>query len=170
MSDSPSPGWIYVLTHPAWEGLGMVKIGRTGRNPRTRAAEITSVSGLLVPCKIAFSSPVSDMAGAEQVVHRMLAPHRVRKRRELFQVDVATAQQVIRAVVGSQPPPGHTLLGSLSRPLVAKQPAGRRQYSRPCRIAAWSRGRRRVPNSVRLLAGLVAIGALIALLDPSMWP
>lgn len=168
MSDRPTPGWIYVLTHPAWEGLGMVKIGRTGRNPRTRAAEITSVSGLLAPCKIAFCSPVSDMTGAEQAVHRMLAPHRVRKRRELFRVDVATAQQVIRAVAGSQPPPGHTLLGFLSRPLAAKQPAsGRRSW--PRRSSSWRYGRRRVPNSVRLLAGLVAFGALIALLDPSIW-
>ncbi|MGI4946542.1 MAG: GIY-YIG nuclease family protein [Janthinobacterium lividum] len=168
MSDRPSPGWIYVLTHPAWEGLGMVKIGRTGRNPRTRAAEITSVSGLLAPCKIAFCSPVSDMAGAEQVVHRMLAPYRVRKRRELFKVDVATAQQVIRAVAGSQPPPGHTLLGFLSRPLVVKPAASeRRSWSR--RSSSWRYGRRRVPNSVRLLAGLVAFGALIALLDPSFW-
>ena len=43
MNDRPAPGWIYVLTHPAWDGLGMVKVGRTGRNPRTRAAEITNV-------------------------------------------------------------------------------------------------------------------------------
>ena len=170
MDKHPAPGWIYVLTHPAWDGLGIIKIGRTGRDPRTRAAEITSVSGLLAPCKIAFCSPMSDMAGAEQAVHRMLAPHRVRKRRELFKVDVATAQQVIRAVAGSQPPPRHTFLGFLSHPLASRQAVGRRQYPRPRRIASWSHGRRRVPNSVRLLAGLAAIGALIALLDPSMWP
>ncbi len=169
MNDRPVPGWIYVLTHPAWDGLGMVKIGRTGRNPRTRATEITSVSGLLAPCKIAFCSPVSDMAEAEQAVHRMLAPHRVRKRRELFKVDAATAQQVIRAVAGSQPPPGHTFLGFVSHSLAAKQAVkGRRPW--PRRANSWRYGRRRVPNSVRLLAALVAIGALIALLDPSMWP
>lgn len=170
MSDRSGPGWIYVLTHPAWDGLGMVKIGRTGRNPRTRAAEITSVSGLLAPCKIAFCSPVSDMAGAEQAVHRMLAPHRVRKRRELFKVDAATAQQVIRAVAGSQLPPSHTLVGFLSRPLASKQPESRRHRSWPRRANSWRYGRRRVPASVRLVAGLAAIGALIALLDPSMWP
>lgn len=122
MSDRPAPGWIYVLTHPAWDGLGMVKVSRTGRNPRTRAAEITSVSGLLAPCRIAYCSPVSDMTGAEQAAHRMLAPQRVRKRRELFQVDVATAQQVIRAAVaGSLPPPNHTLLEFLSRSLASKR-------------------------------------------------
>jgi hypothetical protein len=170
MNDRPTPGWIYVLTHPAWEGLGMVKIGRTGRNPRTRAAEITSVSGLLAPCKIAYCSPVSDMAGAEQAVHRMLATHRVRKRRELFRVNAATAQQVIRAVVGSLPPPNHTLLGFLSHPLASKRLESSRHHLRPSRAGSWRYGRRRVPNFVRLVAGLVAIGALIALLDPSMWP
>lgn len=170
MSDRPAPGWIYVLTHPAWEGLGMVKIGRTGRNPRTRAAEITSVSGLLAPCKIAFCSPVSDMAGAEQAVHRMLAPHRVRKRRELFKVDVATAQQVIRAVAGSQPPPNHTLLGFLSRPLASKVRGSTRYRPCPPRAGSWLHGRQRLPTWVRFVAALVAISALIALLDPSMWP
>lgn len=170
MSNRPAPGWIYVLTHPAWDGLGMVKIGRTGRNPRTRAAEITSVSGLLAPYKVAHISPVSDMAGAEQAVHRMLAPHRVRKRRELFRVDVATAQQVIRAVAGSQLPPHHTLLGFLSRPLASRRPESAQHRPRQRRASSWRYGRRRVPNSVRLMAGLVAIGALIALLDPSMWP
>ena len=170
MSDRPAPGWIYVLTHPAWDGLGMVKIGRTGRNPRTRAAEITNVSGLLAPCKIAYCLPVSDMTGVEQAVHRMLAPHRVRKRRELFRVGVATAQQVIRAVAASLPPPNHTLLGLLSRPLASGARENGRSRPRLRPSSSWRYGRRRVPASVRLVAGLVAIGALIALLDPSMWP
>jgi len=114
VSDRPAPGWIYVLTHPAWDGLGMVKVSRTGRNPRTRAAEITSVSGLLAPCRIAYCSPVSDMTGAEQAAHRMLAPQRVRKRRELFQM-------IRAAVAGSLPPPNHTLLEFLSRSLASKR-------------------------------------------------
>jgi hypothetical protein len=64
MNDRPAPGWIYVLTHPAWDGLGMVKIGRTGRNPCIRAAEITNVSGLLAPCKITcWGSPNIDTGG-----------------------------------------------------------------------------------------------------------
>ena len=170
MNDRPVPGWIYVLTHPAWGRLGKVKIGRTGRNPRTRAAEITSVSGLLAPCKIAYSSPVSDMTGAEQAVHRMLAPHRVRKRRELFRVDVATARQVIRAVAGSLPPPNHTLLGFLSRPLASKARERVRQRPRSSRAGSWFYGRRRVPAWVRLVAGLVAISALLTLIEPALRP
>ena len=84
-----NPGWVYVLTHPAWDKLGMVKVGRTGRDPRTRAREITSVSGLLAFAIVAWCSPVSDMAAAEQAVHRMRGSHRVRKCCELFRVVVA---------------------------------------------------------------------------------
>lgn len=103
------PGWVYVLTHPAWDKLGMVKVGRTGRDPRTHAAEITSVSGLLAPATVAWCSPVSDMVATEQAVHRMLGSHRVRKRRELFRVDAATARGVIEAVAGSLPTSGPLL-------------------------------------------------------------
>lgn len=170
MNERPIPGWIYVLTHPAWDGLGMVKIGRTGRNPRTRAAEITNVSGLLAPCTIAFCSAVSDMVGAEQAVHRMLTTHRVPRRRELFRVDVATAQRVIRAVAGSLPPPNHTLLGFLSRPLVPKRLENPRHRFKPRRAGSWYYGRRHVSARVRLVAGLVATGALIALFELVFWP
>jgi hypothetical protein len=100
-----APGWIYVMAHPAWDKIRMAKIGKTGRDPRTRAAEITSASGLLAPCTIAWCSPVSDMAAAETAVHRMLGDKRVRKRRELFRVDSAIAGQVVEAVAASLPSP-----------------------------------------------------------------
>lgn len=116
-ANPPEPGWVYVLTHPLWESVGMVKIGRTGRDPRTRAAEITAVSGLLAPCSIAWCSPVSDMAAAEKPVHRMLGTRRVRKRRELFRVDKATAQQ---AVARSLPAPGRLSMIPV-RPMSAKR-------------------------------------------------
>ncbi len=161
------PGWVYVLTHPAWDKLGMVKVGRTGRDPRTRAAEITSVSGLLAPCTIAWCSPVSDMAAAEQAVHRMLGSHRVRKRRELFRVDAATARGVVEAVAGSLP-----LSGPLPAPLarsVPMQPAAgwrRRQVS--SRSSSWRPGRRRVPVPVRVAAGIMAVISWFTLVQPHL--
>jgi hypothetical protein len=103
MNDRIAPGWVYVMTHPTWDKIGMVKIGKTGRDPRKLGGEITAVSGLLAPCTIACCVPVSDMAAAEVAVHRMLGGHRVRKRRELFRVDAATARRVVEAVAGSLP-------------------------------------------------------------------
>ena len=170
MSNRSAPGWIYVLTHPAWDGKGMVKIGQTERNPRIRAADVTKVSGLLAPCRIAYCMPVSDMASAEQAMHQMLAPHRVRKRRELFRVDVAVAQQVVRAVSGSLPPPSHTLLGFLSRPLTARTRDAIRHQCQSPRTGSWLRGRRRVPAWVRLVGALVAGSALLVLIEPALRP
>ena len=163
------PGWVYVLTHPAWDKLGMVKVGRTGRDPRTRAAEITSVSGLLAPATVAWCSPVSDMAAAEQAVHRMLGSHRVRRRRELFRVDVATARAVIEAVVGSLP---------LSSPVPAPQmrflpakPAGGTWYNRIARRSGfWRPGRRRLSVPIRVVAGVGAIISWFTLVKPLLLP
>ena len=90
-------GWCYVLTHPAWDGIGVVKIGMTGRDPAARAAEITSVSGLVAPCRVAWCAWVSDRAAVESTVKTMLAAKRVTGRRELFRADVATARAAIEA-------------------------------------------------------------------------
>lgn len=158
----PAPGWVYVLTHPAWESVGMVKIGRTGRDPRTRAAEITSVSGLLAPCSIAWCSPVCDMAVAERAVHRMLDTRRVRKRRELFRVDTATAQQVVEAVARSLPSPGSPV-AALARPLPARRSEAPGQHRASRRAGSWRYGRRRSLISGRLLVGLLTLAALIVL-------
>jgi hypothetical protein len=152
------PGWVYVLTHPAWDKLGMVKIGKTGRNPRTRAAEITSVSGLLAPCTIAWCSPVSNIAAAENAVHRMLGDKRVRKRRELFRVDAATARQVVEAVAISLP---------LSRSPFASVP---QYYRAPRRSGFRHYNRRPASIRVRMLAALVTIAALLVLLGPLLLP
>jgi hypothetical protein len=168
MTDRAAPGWVYVLTHPAWDTLGMVKIGKTGRDPRTRAAEITSVSGLLAPCSIAWCSPVSDMAAAERAVHRMLGTSRVRKRRELFRVDAATARQVVEAVAGSLPwSPVPAVF--FSRPASLARSEGGRYHQGSRRAGSWRYGRRRVSMPVRLVAGAVAIGALLVLLKPLLF-
>ena len=167
MTERAAPGWVYVLTHPAWDKLGMVKIGKTGRDPRTRAAEITSVSGLLAPCTIAWCSPVSDMAMAETTIHRMLGTKRVRKRRELFRVDAATARQVVEAVAASRRPPPASVACAMP---AALRLGNVRSYRSRRRSGPWRRSRRRVPLPVRLLAGVVAIGALVVLLKPLLLP
>jgi hypothetical protein len=159
-----APGWIYVLTHPEWDKIGMVKIGRTGRDPRTRATEISSVSGLLAPCTIAWCAPVSDMAAAETAIHRMLGGKRVRKRRELFHVDAATAQQVGEAVAGSSALPGSPWASIVRRLSAPRSASSRYHRAAPRRSGSWCYGRRRVSLPVRLAAGAVAIGALFVLL------
>ena len=161
------PGWVYVLTHPAWDKLGMVKVGRTGRDPRTRAGEITSVSGLLAPATVAWCSPVSDMVAAEQAVHRMLGSHRVRKRRELFRVDAATARGVVEAVAGSLPV-SNSPMASLALSMPARPAATRRYRPRSSQSGAWRYSRRRLPVLVRIAAGIAAIICWFTLVQPQL--
>ena len=159
------PGWVYVLTHPTWDKLGMVKVGRTGRDPRTRAAEITSASGLLAPCTIAWCAPVSDMAAVEQAVHRMLGRHRVRKRRELFRVDMATVRGVVEAVAGSLPLSSPPAAG-LPRPLPPGRTPGTRRHRAPRRGGSWHYSRRRVLLPLRVAAGIGAVISWFVLVRP----
>ena len=145
----------------------MVKVGRTGRDPRTRAGEITSVSGLLAPATVAWCSPVSDMVAAEQAVHRMLGSHRVRKRRELFRVDAATARGVVEAVAGSLPVSASPL-ASLARSMPARPAATGRYRPRLSRPGSWRYGRRHVPVPVRVAAGVAALVSWFTLVQPHL--
>ena len=153
--------------HSAWDKLGMVKVGRTGRDPRTRAAEITSVSGLLAPATVAWCSPVSDIAAAEQAVHRMLGSHRVRKRRELFRVDAATARGVVQAVAGSLPASGPPP-APLARSAPVRPVAAWHGHLRPSRPTSWRYGRRRISVPVRVAAGLAAVISWFTLVQPHL--
>lgn len=81
---------------------GLVKIGLTNRNPQARAAELTRATGVPAPFVIAWCRAVSDCAGVETAVHRMLHDKRVSDRREFFRCDVATARQVIEAAAGAR--------------------------------------------------------------------
>jgi hypothetical protein len=118
-------GWLYVLRHPAWEKIGIVKIGMTSRHPAKRAAEITSVSGLIAPCTVAFCVWVRDRRSAELEVKRRLQRFRVRRRRELFRVSPEFAAQV----VGS--------LGRESGPVVRRPKRRRPWFLRWLRRSDW---------------------------------
>jgi hypothetical protein len=113
-----TPGFVYILSHPCWNnlrypvgapGVGAVKIGRTGRDPRTRLAEITSASGLIHPGRVEHVVWVADMRAVEAAIQRDLGRYRI-KRRELFRVDVDTAVQAIEACAGV------IALGPIERP------------------------------------------------------
>lgn len=95
MHSNNRAGWCYVLTHPLWDRVSIVKIGMTSRDPLRRAAEITSVSGLIAPCQVAWCCWVEDRAAVERAVKQMLIAKRVSGRRELFRTDVVTAKAAI---------------------------------------------------------------------------
>ena len=140
-------GWCYVMVHPAWSSIGLVKIGMTARDPTRRAAEITAVSGLVAPCKVAFCCHVADRRAVENAVKAALGGRRVRGRRELFRCDVAAARAAIESAACQ----------------TRAVPAPRRPAWRPRwapRRAAWRVRRRRIPLRLALV---LAIGLAAAL-------
>lgn len=159
-------GWVYVLTHPTWSGSGtrpgMVKIGMTSRDPRTRAAEIASVSGLVTPCTVAWCAAVCDRAAVELAVKRALRHRRVTARRELFRCTPEEARAAIEAAARD------VLLGRVDvRRLVQRGRRGRTVWRSGHRCRAWPRPWPRRRRGVPVGALLMAFAALVVWLRAS---
>jgi hypothetical protein len=94
-SSPTGPGYIYILTNPSMGGY--LKIGRTTRNPRDRAAELSGATAVPTPFELAFDAYVEDCFNAEAFVHARLTHdgYRVSANREFFNVDLTTAIKVI---------------------------------------------------------------------------
>jgi len=94
-----NPGYLYILVNPSMDGL--VKIGKTTRDPAGRARELSSVTGIPTPFIVAYESYVSNCDEAERFVHAVLEQRfcRVADNREFFQVPVPEA---VRAVIHAE--------------------------------------------------------------------
>lgn len=88
-------GYIYMLINPAMDGL--VKIGRTERDPKTRARELGSVTGVPTPFILVFDIRVADAVEAEKLVHIELdhLATRVAANREFFRVEPSRAISIM---------------------------------------------------------------------------
>lgn len=87
-------GYVYVLTNPAMPGV--VKIGRTRRDPRTRLRELSSATGVPVPFRLAGAVRAKDADAAEREIHERLRHKRVSRRREFFRCDAEEALAIAR--------------------------------------------------------------------------
>ena len=86
-------GFVYVLINPHMEGL--VKIGKTTRDPMSRAAELSQHTGLPADFILVFQQEVTNCDVVEQLVHEKLKKHRL-PNKEFFSVPVDKA---IHAVI-----------------------------------------------------------------------
>ena len=89
------PGYIYVLVNPSMEGL--VKIGKTTRDPESRAKELSQATGVATPFYVAFNIYVPDCHSAEEFVHAILEHKGFRNtpNREFFQMPLSQAIEVL---------------------------------------------------------------------------
>ena len=94
-------GWVYVLVNSSAPGL--VKVGRTGRDPALRAAELSSGTGVPTPFVVAFEQFFEDCHAAERSVHAELDRRgwRLSPQREFFR---GSASDIIRVVLDANPP------------------------------------------------------------------
>ncbi|WP_249594314.1 GIY-YIG nuclease family protein [Peribacillus frigoritolerans] len=91
-------GYIYVLINPSLEGL--VKIGKTTRDPLTRVNELSSATGIPTPFTLVYKEMFSDCTKAENMIHRVLEErgHRVSSNREFFNIPVYEVISLIQEI------------------------------------------------------------------------
>jgi hypothetical protein len=94
------PGYVYVLFNPSLKGL--VKIGRTARDPKGRAEELSSATGVPTPFEVAFEAYFADAVAAEQFVHATLTEKGFRRasNREFFEMSLSDAVKTVVVAQG----------------------------------------------------------------------
>ena len=79
----------------------LVKVGKTSRDAKSRAKELSSVTGVPTPFVVAFDAFFADCSQAEDYVHEKLEQrgYRLASNREFFQ---APLKEVINAIIEAQ--------------------------------------------------------------------
>lgn len=84
-------GYLYVMYSPQLKGW--CKIGKTGRNPEKRAAELST--GLPGRLEVYAECPTNDMHEAERQAHALLRKYRHSPRDEWFKIEAKEASRII---------------------------------------------------------------------------
>lgn len=88
-----SNGYVYILTNQALPDL--IKIGKTGRDSRERARELSSTS-VPFPFKVAFEVFSDEYDNLEKEIHNELADYRVASNREFFRYPLDKAIKLLQ--------------------------------------------------------------------------
>jgi len=80
----PNSGYVYAMINPSLEG--MVKVGKTKRDPQQRATELSSATGVPSPFVVAYEIFLRDCTKGEGFVHAYLSHkgYRIADNREFF--------------------------------------------------------------------------------------
>jgi hypothetical protein len=89
-------GYIYVMINSSYDGL--VKIGKTTRDPDERAKELSSSTGVPTPFILVFYKSFIDCNSAEQQIHNFLEECgcHVNDNREFFKISTNKAIEVVQ--------------------------------------------------------------------------
>jgi hypothetical protein len=99
-------GYIYALINPSLEGL--VKVGRTRRDPTDRVKELSASTAAPTPFVLAYDVYVDDCQAAEAYLHSLLARrgYRVSENREFFNAPLKDVVKAMLEVEASRAPYG----------------------------------------------------------------
>ena len=91
-------GFIYALINVSMNGL--VKVGKTTRDPQGRADELSGATGVPTPFILAYSTPFLNCSEAEQLIHTILETRceRVSENREFFKAELNKVIETILEV------------------------------------------------------------------------
>lgn len=89
-------GYVYVLSNPSMPGI--VKIGKTNRNPNLRLRELSSATGVPTPFKIEGVISTNKPDQAEKMIHQILDGRRMNRRREFFHIPPKQAVKLSKRV------------------------------------------------------------------------
>jgi len=88
-----TPGYVYVLINPSVEGL--VKIGKTTKDPEERANELSTATGVPTPFIVVYKAFFQDCGSAETYIHTRLASYRISENKEFFRLQLDKAINTI---------------------------------------------------------------------------
>lgn len=97
-------GYVYVMINPSYEGL--VKIGKTTKEPEDRAKELSSATGVATPFIVVYKRMFNDCNIAEKTIHKILTNQgvRVNNSREFFRLPISDAINTILSIVDDSEP------------------------------------------------------------------
>ena len=91
-------GYVYILVNPAFTGF--VKVGKTTKEPESRARELSMGSGVPAPYAVAWDAFVTDCEHVERLIHQQLADTRARNDREFFAIPLKKAISIASNIAG----------------------------------------------------------------------
>lgn len=93
-----SSGFVYVMINASYTGL--VKIGKTTKDPDERAKELSSATGVATPFIVVYKRQFNNCHVAEKVIHNILEEqgYRVNSSREFFSIDITEAINLIMTI------------------------------------------------------------------------
>lgn len=97
-NNTEQSGYIYILSNDSLSG--MVKIGRTSRDPETRAKELSSATGIPTPFVLEYKHYFIDCVKAEALIHKYLEINnkKISDNREFFKISLEDAISIVEEI------------------------------------------------------------------------